>query len=534
MRWQGREPGVDAAPAGRLWLSRLLAGADLHPPGMPPSALLVVARLDDPLPGRIAHSLHDARPSVEWEQAVRSRLADLWQRAARPVAGVVPPGAAAVLFAERAELLACLAVVAVSAHAAASGGTALPPGSSVAWWQGVAQQQPSRATLFALLQQAPQLLPAVMAHLSSWGKAEAVLASLAPREAIWLVRAVGEAHALPLEQALFAAAPSTGPVPAPGKAAAVAEGTRQSQAGVTVSPTFRAPWAPLLVRRGLRPPRLAEPAHRLLLGLLLALRLEPALVRSERFLQALRAWWAAGAFEDEAEPVTQAAIGHSEQAPQSVERREGAIALESTSAEYAASGKAYEAAQNPHTRQKRSPAGDRLEPVAEEGAVEAPAVDQTPPEATPLPVPIPTRLGGLLYLVNLLTRLELIDRCREVLGPWALLELAGRDLLSDALPGLAEDLIWPLLAELDGREPGTLPGEALPDWVMPTVQTWLQRALPDGPEWLLVDAQLYVTASHLDLVMDLNAIRLDVRMAGLDADPGWVPDLGRVIRFHFV
>ncbi len=70
--------------------------------GLPPSALLVVRRLDDPLPS--------AEPSSRaWSSAVAASLADLARGAARPAAGPVPAGARAVVFADRAEWLACLA-----------------------------------------------------------------------------------------------------------------------------------------------------------------------------------------------------------------------------------------------------------------------------------------------------------------------------------------------------------------------------------------------------------------------------------------
>jgi hypothetical protein len=31
----------------------------------------------------------------------------------------------------------------------------------------------------------------------------------------------------------------------------------------------------------------------------------------------------------------------------------------------------------------------------------------------------------------------------------------------------------------------------------------------------------------------MNAIRLPVRLAGLDINPGWLPWLGRVVSFHY-
>ncbi len=41
------------------------------------------------------------------------------------------------------------------------------------------------------------------------------------------------------------------------------------------------------------------------------------------------------------------------------------------------------------------------------------------------------------------------------------------------------------------------------------------------------------TPSHLDLYFRMIDIRLDVRRVALDVDPGWLPWLGRVVRFHY-
>ncbi len=50
---------------------------------------------------------------------------------------------------------------------------------------------------------------------------------------------------------------------------------------------------------------------------------------------------------------------------------------------------------------------------------------------------------------------------------------------------------------------------------------------------LLRTGRIWVTSTHVDLVMDLSQASGPVRLAGLDADPGWVPALGRVVKFHF-
>jgi hypothetical protein len=82
---------------------------------------------------------------------------------------------------------------------------------------------------------------------------------------------------------------------------------------------------------------------------------------------------------------------------------------------------------------------------------------------------------------------------------------------------------------------------ALMHWlacVMPTVERQLRRGPGmDAPDalWTLmgVRGRLYVTTTHVDVVMGLDDISLGARLAGLDRDPGWLPEFGRVILFHF-
>jgi hypothetical protein len=50
---------------------------------------------------------------------------------------------------------------------------------------------------------------------------------------------------------------------------------------------------------------------------------------------------------------------------------------------------------------------------------------------------------------------------------------------------------------------------------------------------LLREAKIWVTATHVDVMMGLHQVTTPVRCAGLDTDPGWVPELGRVVKFHF-
>jgi hypothetical protein len=46
-------------------------------------------------------------------------------------------------------------------------------------------------------------------------------------------------------------------------------------------------------------------------------------------------------------------------------------------------------------------------------------------------------------------------------------------------------------------------------------------------------ARVAVTATRLDVTFELARLPLEVRLAGLDRDPGWVPAAGRHVAFHF-
>jgi hypothetical protein len=41
------------------------------------------------------------------------------------------------------------------------------------------------------------------------------------------------------------------------------------------------------------------------------------------------------------------------------------------------------------------------------------------------------------------------------------------------------------------------------------------------------------TKTHIDVFLDHGHADVRLRLAGLDIDPGWVPWLGRVVRFHY-
>ena len=242
---------------------------------------------------------------------------------------------------------------------------------------------------------------------------------------------------------------------------------------------------------------------------------------------------------------------------------------------------------------------------------------------------MPSQFASVLYLVNLLSWLDLPAAWPEGAAPggWAALELLARHLLTaEAAP--RDDPLWRLLAELDGREPGTvaemgigaadpvrLPAAWLRRWApSPASWEWAEQQgrmlLADrcrgfvvadvpcppgqgaaaaaaeharlqtpgvsgslrpgrpreaaGPAdsggtpgwarwratvgqfvaWLLASrdvpagalaqpGRIAVTQTHVNVVLDLEHVDMAARTCGLDRDPGWVPDLGRIVAFHF-
>src|SRR5262245_30766819 len=99
--------------ATRLQVESLLSHLDVRPRGLALEAVLVVRSLRLPSPRRCAPS--EARAL---EGAIHARLEALLQQAARPALEAVPASAVAVLFRDRAELLASLACDVLDSSAA--------------------------------------------------------------------------------------------------------------------------------------------------------------------------------------------------------------------------------------------------------------------------------------------------------------------------------------------------------------------------------------------------------------------------------
>lgn len=78
---------------------------------------------------------------------------------------------------------------------------------------------------------------------------------------------------------------------------------------------------------------------------------------------------------------------------------------------------------------------------------------------------------------------------------------------------------------------------ALQRWLQQTigfVRYWLRSIADIEPqEMLQVLGRILTTFTHVDLYMSMESIDIRVRKVGLDLNPGWMPDFGYIILFHF-
>ncbi len=589
-------------PVWRQRLSHALRSADLSPPGMPPSAILIVRRIQDPAPGTVLRDTAAPRLDQRWERAARGAARDALHRAARPARGPVAESADAVYFADRAELLACLAVDIAHGRAGQRW-----------WWRALLRKEapgaPAPRRLAALLEAEPRYVPAALDHLRQWRRLRTVVRAIGPTDAERILRRISDAFGM--GEAIPTASP---PAPFQTERAPDAGAAGPSQTGpiAETSPRVRAPWEERGVGRevlsDLGPPREA------LAGVAVTLHRAPARARSTRFREALRQWWVGPPEGRGAEHPSQAS-----QRPSGGDSEESYTEAPTEAIEPSERDTAGNARETrPHAREaapsQDSAEGDRPEPGGPEptegaseagpGEEEASPTDERPGETHPQdrePEPtsafseddvreaspgperrsvsgqderaqpdraeseeggpearsqedeappsvespgeaagseekgpeterkapgkvspdkhgsgVDSEVGGVLYLVNLLSRLGLPEAFEPEwglasrVGAWGVLDALGRGLLdgSDDSGGgrYAADPIWRAMAVLDHREPETPPGDELvdPGWFsLPA--SWLTgpvEAGVNGWSWAADEAWLRVWAGEGYLVAE--------------------------------
>jgi hypothetical protein len=608
----------------RLGVDRLLAGLDdAAPRRLPPAAILVVRSMTDPLPGRLDVRAGTLAP--RWRGAVAAALDDHAARAARPALGDPGADAAAVVFADRAELLACLA-----------GDVAAGAVGARWWWQALRIRTP--AAVLRAFADTPEALPAALVLLAGGrpprspagpgpGAVAAFAARLPPAGARELALVVARTFgAAPVAAAGLAATPGAGSGSAPSESA-------------------RAPWDELLGA----PARALAVEQQVLAGLGVALARSRAVVRSAAFERAVTVWSGAAAHS-----AGTAAAGRADDDDSGGASHAAGARPPTTGPPHPGThpATARDRVTAPHEEPAPVPAAPPLRRAAHAAPHGAPraarrsAAPVRPPggrtaDHPPAPAPHPstaapgspgpeplaavicTDYGGLFQLVHLAQRLGVYGDFTAPshpglrLDPWDFVTLVGRRLLGR--PPLGADAVWPMLAALAGRSRGVAPGAGLrPPLAWRVPRGWLapfrgdrgawrsardeagrlrlvhpagftvvdapaadlgrelaRYAVPDGrvrdggptrapaapgERWvahmagyvrarltralglspagavraaLVRPAFVAVTATQVDVTSQLADLPIEVRVAGLDRDPGFVPAAGRTLRLHF-
>jgi hypothetical protein len=536
-------------------IGSVLALTVLHPASLPPSAILCIRSLHDPRPGSLQLCRSDTRPSSEWERAVTASIEQLAREAVRPIDGTVPPNAAAVIFRDRSEFLACLA-------ADWCAGDLLTHW----WWQSfLSQGEITQAVIKAWLE-APEHIPMALQGLER------------KRLTVSFMQKLGEDHSHEMTNKLIRTYGLHQLLPL------IERHTSLIAQGKSIHQTpMPPPWQAWIQDSNIEQ---LSPNLQLLLGVGLMLHRAPSTVRTASFARKVKDWQIFVNYFSLSESLSEShtSIKHAESFP-----TVNTEAIDTTSPKKIPSTKAETTITNKNvplshtdsatnekcmddpvspsltvaTSESVSPSvEDRISPSKEktllDGNIE---IGENGEEGSPEPwspvddpqmeFEIQSQFGGICYLINLGLYLELYCDFTTPLQPgidlpiWDFVALIAQEIVGDAV---TRDPIWSLLAQLADRAEDESPGlhfdppghnslRAWLDELMLTVRPRLQAALGVGiedlPRFFTQPAHIRVTPTRLDVHFALADLPIEIRLSGLDRDPGWVPAAGKFIGFHY-
>lgn len=538
----GRERKVALGSA----LSRSLAALDWRAPNLPDEAVVCIRSLRLPADRLAISFAGDSRAQTRNQATAWAQLAEAARNAARPADGFVPVAANAVRFADEAELLACLAADWCAGEAALRW-----------WWSALFPRTDPASVLREKLRENPRLLPSVLARVGSSQRGAQVLSLFPAGELDRLWTEIARAFDLaPLAHAWTEAHDES----SAGETAPSAPGKRTDDAS--------APWLAWTEVD----PNLPDPVLRLLVVAQM-LHHSPVTVRSAPFARAVQRWRRrenprAGATErpemnaERARSVSshrdssssnrplrppESATSHSvppenrSSASKPARSSPLASALENAPGAVAARSEFPRGTPDLIVRENSHPSSDSF--VTEAATV--------PPLDSPLTVT--TDLGGVFYLANVALALgyygdfTMPSEPGLALPVWDFLALVGARFIG---PSFATDPLAGLLAELSGRRAGEPPGHCFEPGEGKSLDAWLDEtesavaarlAAAFGKrsreEWATLifahTATVRTSRTRVDVTFALNDHPIELRLAGLDRDPGWLPAGGRILAFHY-
>ena len=621
-------------------IERMLRSATLHPSGLPESATLVVRRLADPLPSRLRAGPYDLLPDASWQRAVTASLEKLAASAARPAYGPVPVETDAVLFYDRAEVLAALALDWMS-------GT-LPVQW---WWREFLRGRDALTTLLREWTELPQYVPGALDLLAKRARAVQFVQRIPQQVASEILEAVLIVFNVPRPvEKDNSPQKNTEDRAETRQASTATEKIRKAPRVIVQHPPFRH-WIPEATT-----PALLS-AQSMLLIQALMLRRAPAMARTVAFQKDLLQWHAAveslTANDDrETDEVQEERLGSALQEKSSTPEMPEVVAagrdpvggpqfivpLPNVAPEHLAEkALATESVLAPSSETPKAPlrtvalpsqqpavadasAGSaepsqprridaQLSALPQEPASESAAgrEETQPAQASEPATTLETEYGGVFFLLSLALYLYIYGDFTSPAEPglelniWDFLALMAFELTDGEI---AEDPLWSELASLAGRPKSVRPGPGFdpPDeWRVSTewlaafaedyvpqpaltngrmicvhpagftvadvpagtdvaggteeprepvdrLQRWvgwmagylrarLVRALGREDAVALLcrrPARVVLTLTHVDVTFALNHHPIELRMAGLDRDLGWIPAAGRYVAFHFM
>ena len=538
-----RVKGSDLDPlALRGRLENLFTEVSLQP-RLPPSATLFIRKLNDPLPRAIRLDGPHAHAPLAWRHAFQTRFEQLVSSAARPAFGFVSDSAESVVFYDYAELLSSLTADWCSGSAMTRW-----------WWQALIKRGDLSQLIKQYWREKIEYVPAALEHLVRRGVVVEFVSALSDEEAREMVQRVIRAFGLTRITRI--------------KATDFFRLDVALEVGVATEVVDVAqvrsemPWRHVVPESVT--PRL-RPAQQFFVGIALMVQRAPARARTLSFAREVEQWVQAQSIVEEPRlpelvidgvpdvlsferpksmtPIRENPIYVDPVALNPDSPPEGSVSSVVKEPEQIKVGNAIFRYEEPVTPEV--PIESPTTVIQSDPIIETPETPMTVSASEPLDaVTIETKFGGIFYLVNLAIFMEIysdftspVEQFHDDLSIWEFVAIVAKEVAADEVD---DDPIWELLVNLAGRDDED--AETKPEWLidlLPKLRTRLVLALGIDENTnlahILLDhhAKVTVTPTHLDVFFSLSDHPIEIRLSGLDRDPGWVPAAGRFIAFHY-
>jgi hypothetical protein len=508
----------------RQKFSLALSSANFQPAGLPASYIVFIRRLKASLP-RLSEGQF---PTAELHRAVGTSIAEIAGAGVRPARGIVPDSAHAVIFADKAELLECLARDWCDDRLRAHW-----------WWRSLFGKLPTAEDVKEFCRASPQYFPAGLQHLALQGRAVGFVRRFSNTEAQELSQSIARSFALPLLLSVLGRLSEHDlnwfPQPDP-------FGSRPEAPEASLKTLSRAPWkscVPEAEADGL------TTGQQLLLGVSLMLQRAPATVRARGFGRQVEFWLHAKTHFDAMGSGSQATVSGRDQSqpqeaalapvpdayvsrgptalrddlaslpdefsPESAPLAFGRLASDAAAAttpalssDWVVDGLAGNSSRSGPEEivMSSSPASEGITPLSHDalaaahvrhGEIDSDAAQSrialetatfAQDHLTVIEGQAETQFGGLFYLINLALYLDLYGDLTARPEPdiplniWDFVALVGRELIGHRIQS---DPVWQLLTLLAARAENTQPGagfESDDEWRIPA--DWLKPFATEG------------------------------------------------------